>query len=280
MPAIAEPSTEILELVPSSSGNGYHEIRLGRDGVTYCTCKGWQIRKTCRHLEGYMARNSQPASQPPPPRVTSTFTNKRGQSVESPFSNTEAIDKLRDSTREFAQSLYRKYTLYDKLSPEQWYWVHKLAVESEVSPAPAEDAGDLMPIIRLFQAAAAKVDKPQIIFYFDDMPIGLTLATGARTKYPGAVFVSNGEKKFRSSENIYYGRISPQGKLIPAAACDENIVAFLRVFASKPAEIAAEAGKMSGKCCFCRKELTDERSLEVGYGLICSTTWKLPWGAK
>jgi hypothetical protein len=31
----------------------HYQIRLGSDGVTYCTCPGWRFRRTCRHLDEY-----------------------------------------------------------------------------------------------------------------------------------------------------------------------------------------------------------------------------------
>jgi len=34
----------------------------------------------------------------------------------------------------------------------------------------------------------------------------------------------------------------------------------------------------TGNCCFCRRELTDKRSTEVGYGPICADHFSLPWG--
>jgi hypothetical protein len=44
------------------------------------------------------------------------------------------------------------------------------------------------------------------------------------------------------------------------------------------AEQAAEFGKVTGACVFCSRLLTDERSLEVGYGPVCADKNGLPWG--
>ena len=30
-----------------------YEVRLGNDGVTYCTCWGWKKNRTCTHLDAY-----------------------------------------------------------------------------------------------------------------------------------------------------------------------------------------------------------------------------------
>src|SRR5580658_9062255 len=44
----------VLQIVPSMSNpNKSYEIRLGDDGVTYCTCRAWISKKTCKHLDVY-----------------------------------------------------------------------------------------------------------------------------------------------------------------------------------------------------------------------------------
>lgn len=44
------------------------------------------------------------------------------------------------------------------------------------------------------------------------------------------------------------------------------------------AEEAAAFGKLYGICIFCNRDLTDERSIEVGYGPVCAENQGLPWG--
>lgn len=44
------------------------------------------------------------------------------------------------------------------------------------------------------------------------------------------------------------------------------------------AELAAKFGALYGRCVFCSQTLTDERSIEVGYGPICAENHGLPWG--
>lgn len=45
------------------------------------------------------------------------------------------------------------------------------------------------------------------------------------------------------------------------------------------AEEAAKFGHLYGQCVFCSRTLTDERSIEVGYGPVCADHHALPWGA-
>ena len=44
------------------------------------------------------------------------------------------------------------------------------------------------------------------------------------------------------------------------------------------AEWASEFGHAHGHCVFCALELTDERSVAVGYGQVCASKRGLPWG--
>ena len=44
------------------------------------------------------------------------------------------------------------------------------------------------------------------------------------------------------------------------------------------AAVAAAYGQTHGHCMFCALELTDERSVDVGYGPTCASKRNLPWG--
>jgi hypothetical protein len=44
------------------------------------------------------------------------------------------------------------------------------------------------------------------------------------------------------------------------------------------AEWASQYGHAYGHCVFCALELTDERSVSVGYGQVCASKRDLPWG--
>lgn len=44
------------------------------------------------------------------------------------------------------------------------------------------------------------------------------------------------------------------------------------------AEQAAAFGALYGKCVYCHRKLTDDRSIEVGYGRDCAEQRGLPWG--
>lgn len=57
-------TARLLGKVPSSSNPlKSYEIRLGGDGVVYCSCQAWKINKYCKHLEQWhsAAVKNQPA---------------------------------------------------------------------------------------------------------------------------------------------------------------------------------------------------------------------------
>jgi hypothetical protein len=103
---------------------------------------------------------------------------------------------------------------------------------------------------------------------------------GENAKNPGHLTLTNGER-YGSPDNKYYGRISPEGKLTIGRDGEYWRVALIDLLtrlAEDPAKVASEFGHLTGHCCFCSLQLTDERSTAVGYGKRCAEKFGLPWG--
>jgi hypothetical protein len=112
----------------------------------------------------------------------------------------------------------------------------------------------------------------------DGTPLRIHVA-GERSRTPGYLMLTDGGKY---PDNLYFGRISPAGDLEigrDGHQRREQLVALLERLAAEPAKVAAEYGKLTGNCCFCKLTLTDARSTAVGYGPICAGKFGLPWGA-
>ena len=144
---------------------------------------------------------------------------------------------------------------------------------------------NLIAIFELFNTAiTSKLQYPKIRLQYEGMngrvfPVVIK-RNGAKSKTPGDLAVSNGAE-FNSQDNIYYGRISQDGKWFANSRCQGNVFAvqgLLERLANDPVGVATEYGKLTGNCCFCDKKLTDPQSTAVGYGPICADNWGLPWG--
>ena len=48
----------VLAAYPSRSGSAVHKIRMGKDGVVYCTCRGWRFHRNCWHLRDFLSKNA------------------------------------------------------------------------------------------------------------------------------------------------------------------------------------------------------------------------------
>ncbi len=58
------------------------------------------------------------------------LANKKGEKVETILTNAQAVDHLRVTTNNFGRNLYAKYRQFGKLTSEQMFWAHKIAMES------------------------------------------------------------------------------------------------------------------------------------------------------
>jgi hypothetical protein len=166
---------------------------------------------------------------------------------------------------------YRQYGL----SPDQMAWVHKLALETlEPKEEVKAEKSEYPNILKLFQEANKNLKFPKIHLMYKGDKVKLSLA-GIRSRFPGSINITDGGPY---GANTWYGRIRENGVFEPSRNLSENIVNFLEELEIDPMGIAKEYGEISGSCMFCRKELTDTRSTDMGYGPVCAKNYGLPWG--
>jgi|SRR5215472_105827 len=192
---------------------------------------------------------------------------------------------LSERDRGFAASLADQFQARGFLSDKQVYWVKELTRRGQSSqssrqisqPSQAPAAPSFGRIVELFAKAG-----PRAVVVFrtaDGTDFRLSVA-GERSQQPGSINVTDTERGYEN--RTWFGRITTQGAWQPSRKLDTRTVqaveAALAAFNADPAKAAAEYGHMVGSCCFCSRELTDERSVHVGYGPICAERWGLPWG--
>lgn len=165
------------------------------------------------------------------------------------------------------------------LSDKQMFWVNKI-VEDAAKPAPtAVNVGDLSAINALFDKARQHLKFPAIVMSVPaaNMTVRINVA-GQGARFPGSLNVTSGEKPAFDDRRTWFGRVHKDGNYEPTSNANPAIVDRLVAFAADPAGIAAEHGRLTGRCCFCNKHLQDERSTAVGYGATCASHYGLPWG--
>ena len=80
-------------------------------------------------------------------------------------------------------------------------------------------------------------------------------------------------------DGVYVGKIDG-GRFMPTNRCDASVSDKLMAIAKDPINSAKTHGYTHGNCSMCRKRLSDERSMKVGYGQTCANNWGMPWGEK
>ena len=187
--------------------------------------------------------------------------------------------KILDRDYSFAQSLVNQFYSKRDLSPKQWPWVDKLldGVKERNAAKAARDAAaiDLAKLQALFNQAAEGLKRPRVAFKVENVGEFRVAPAGATSRNPGHLYV-------KDVSGEYLGKIDPQGRLHMAYHARDShgdVFQALTEFAEDPSAKAAAYGKETGICCFCCRELTDDRSVSVGYGPICADNWGLPWGA-
>ena len=136
------------------------------------------------------------------------------------------------------------------------------------------DPDGLIKIFAMFTSAhESKLQRPAIRLADDTgSRLHLSLA-GEASKNAGCIYV-----KQEKGDKAYYGKITPQGRFLPVSSCPTTVEGQLQAFAADPEAIATKYGKLTGHCCFCGRNLTDDRSTDVGYGPVCAGKFGLHWG--
>jgi Family of unknown function (DUF6011) len=133
--------------------------------------------------------------------------------------------------------------------------------------------GDLSRILAMFDRARAHLRFPAIVL--DGIRISVA---GERAREPGSLTITSSVAT--EGRRTWFGRVTRAGVYEAGRDAPVNVGPQLRAFAADPVTVAAEHGRLHGRCCFCNHPLRDERSTSVGYGPDCADHYGLPWGAR
>ena len=184
---------------------------------------------------------------------------------------------------DFADSLLAAYSTRG-WSVKQQQWAEILAKRvTQPQPAAPKVVDDLGPLFAAFDTARKHLKAPgfKILLHTGSAATVLRITTATqRSKTPGHLFVA-GEGQF--GERPYFGRLDLDGNFHTGRdgrGKETELHAALARFARDPVAAAKEYARLFGRCCFCDRELTDERSTAAGYGGTCAKNYGLPWGSK
>lgn len=145
---------------------------------------------------------------------------------------------------------------------------------AKLSAESANPSIDLTPLVDFLKTAQTKgkLKSPKLRVLALDGKSELQMALTKGGTAPGSLsVVLNG---------TFIGCVRPTGSTTGALAQDVPLQEYLLRVARDPVKAAQEYGALMGKCSFCGLQLTDEGSVEVGYGPICAKHWGLPHSPK
>jgi hypothetical protein len=190
-------------------------------------------------------------------------------------------NKFYGKTTGFAESLFKHFEKRGELSDKQWHWVLKLVdqVQNPKQEEPEKKLPNINGVYSLLRRAVSPKNKsfPKLWLRLDDQDIKISKASN-KSRHKGQLFLSNGKWGY---ENIYFGRIDTSGDLYlskDGKEIQEELIDLLNRLVSDPEKVASEYGKLTGNCFACHKQLSDDRSIEVGYGKVCADKFGLRWG--
>ena len=195
---------------------------------------------------------------------------------------------IKSSSKNFANDLISKHGKYN-LSPKQAYWVFTLMFESMGLAVPGKNKnGDngkrvienIGNVFAMFVEAGKKLKKPGVLFP-DVLPGGhSSLDVKVYPGYKGDSLNVIVPQHYPHKVAWIDASGSLHWKYGNKATTEQkqSIVALMKEFAVNPTDTVAKYGKLSNRCCFCSKNLTDPKSVDAGYGKICAGNYGLPWG--
>lgn len=188
-----------------------------------------------------------------------------------------ALPSLSVKDAAFANSLISQHGKKG-LSDKQWYWVNRLSAPK--SEPTTTQVGNVAAIVKLLDTAKQHLKRPAILVRANNQDLRLNIA-GSTAKVPGSINVCSVAKNSDAMRD-WLGRVTREGEFQPSRKFDQEtqtaVAMALVALANDPAKAASDFGHLTGSCCFCGRELTDERSTTIGYGPICAKHFGLPWG--
>jgi hypothetical protein len=196
-----------------------------------------------------------------------------------------AANLLGDRAPKTAIEILTKAAAYGDLTDRQHAYVVDLIGKAGTTMPRSRPTIDLSRVNLMFDTASATLKRPFVIFAtYKPHPDPILAAQGkqvvdvefrvsqapATGKNPGSLYVK------RAGE--YQGKIARDGTFSAARDAHPGMVDALQAFAADPARAALAYGQATSNCCFCARELTDQRSVDAGYGPICASRFGLPWG--
>lgn len=182
------------------------------------------------------------------------------------------LSEAADREFEFAVSLLESLNKFGSLTEKQLAAVQKCVASSEARKAQwaAERAAR--------EAAAPQVDATRLERSFETARAnglrwpritmnGVVIKpAGANGKNPGALYVTEGEQ--------YLGKVI-NGRFLKVRECRDEQEQQIVSLINDPVAAAEAYGKLTGHCCICNRELTNEESVKRGIGPVCAT--KFGW---
>jgi len=185
-------------------------------------------------------------------------------------------------------------TLGANVQTNKYGFVYAVA-QAPRAPVATQAVGELSGVLALFAKAKQHLKFPAIVLSVpeidadqdvDGFAVRLTVA-GPKAKVPGSLTVTENDRNttndYGEPAREWLGRVTVDGTYEPARKANgraEPIARRLAELAANPARVAAEHGRLTGRCCFCNTALSDERSTAVGYGPTCADHFGLPWGVR
>tara|TARA_R110000824_G_scaffold120382_3_gene275613 strand:- start:6129 stop:7010 length:882 start_codon:yes stop_codon:yes gene_type:complete len=246
-----------------------------------------------------------PASSVPSPNgsgLPRTFTDKFGKEHSTRLTNAELYlalkeaarsdSNLKENDRFFADSLYRSWQEKGSVTDKQMPQVVRLVNKNAGATTPGEDRkpsskpssqpanSETENIMGMFEKASEKLKRPSVEFDCKDVE---------GVEYDGKVVlrkVTRGPNKGSVSitsdggygQNRFYGRIQEDGELDLNWRGEQNrewIEKLIEMLNADMHGMVKRYGAKTGRCCFCKKPLTDPQSVAAGFGKTCSRHYGL-----
>lgn len=130
-------------------------------------------------------------------------------------------------------------------------------------------------IMQMFDKASEKLKRPSVQFDCSkidelDWDGDIVLKKVTRGMHKGSIAITSSGGY---GQNKFYGRIHDNGELALGWRGEEKrtmIEKLLEMLNSDINGMVKRYGAKSGRCCFCRKTLTDPQSVAAGFGRTCS----------